>query len=289
MLPIVVNAQDVQDTGVRGALSNISADHLVLVDLSSAEAFDMNHISGAHHLPYASIVRSEPPIGGLLPDPDSLSRSLNAVGIGSDSWVVAYDQNGGAAASRLIWTLHAFGFDQCSLLNGGLQAWTKAGFASSDQPPAPVSLPAQPAKLTSQRLNVVDSTELLQRMNRGEEFHIIDARSRKEFLGQDKRSEKAGRIPGAKWQEWTDLLEGNGDQQIIDAAALEKRFSDIGVSVQTKERQADDKRCIVVYCQTHQRSSLTYVVLKHLGFTNVLGLEGAWSAWGNRDDTPIEI
>lgn len=254
----------------------------MLVDLSSTEVFDRNHIARSQPLAYASIVKSQAPVGGLLPDQDSLSASLQAAGIGSNSWVIAYDQSGGAAASRLIWTLHAFGFDRCSLLNGGLQAWAKAGFATDDQPAAAATAPEQPAKLNLQRSNVVNSDELLQKINLGEELLIIDARSEKEYLGLDKRSERAGRIPEAQWQEWTDLHKSSSDQQLLDDAMLEKKFADISLS------SRDDKRSIVVYCQTHQRSSLTYVVLKHLGFNNVLGLEGAWSAWGNRNDTPVE-
>jgi len=271
----------VQNAGVEGPLSNIGAGDLVLVDLSNLEVYEKNHIAGARHLPYASIVRSEPPVGGLLADQDSLTDTLNSAGIGRDSWVVAYDQSGGAAASRLIWTLHAFGFERCSLLDGGLQSWASAGFDVSDQAPSPPAIPKHAAKLNLQRHNVVNASELLDEINSGDELLVIDARSEKEFTGSDKRSERAGRIPGAKWQEWTVLLDSN--KQLLDKAALEKKFADIGLS------KRDDKRRIVVYCQTHQRSSLTYVVLKQLGFNNVVGLEGAWSAWGNRNDTPVEI
>ena len=45
---------------------------------------------------------------------------------------------------------------------------------------------------------------------------------------------------------------------------------------------------VIVYCQTHHRSSHTWFVLKHLGFEKVLGYPGAWSEWGNLNDTPVE-
>ena len=47
-------------------------------------------------------------------------------------------------------------------------------------------------------------------------------------------------------------------------------------------------RQIITYCQTHHRSSLIYVVLKHLGYDKVKGYPGSWSDWGNRQDTPVE-
>jgi thiosulfate/3-mercaptopyruvate sulfurtransferase len=51
---------------------------------------------------------------------------------------------------------------------------------------------------------------------------------------------------------------------------------------------ATPDREVIAYCQTHHRSSHTYVVLKSLGFTRIKGYPGAWSEWGNLPDTPIE-
>ncbi len=45
---------------------------------------------------------------------------------------------------------------------------------------------------------------------------------------------------------------------------------------------------VVAYCQTHHRSSHTYIVLKSLGFDRLRGYPGAWSEWGNDPATPIE-
>jgi len=58
---------------------------------------------------------------------------------------------------------------------------------------------------------------------------------------------------------------------------LNKDFTDAGIDKDAK---------IIVYCQSHQRSAVSYVALKHLGFNNVRAIDGAWSSWGNRDDVP---
>ena len=111
-----------------------------------------------------------------------------------------------------------------------------------------------------------------------ERFVPLDVRSEGEFLGTDVRSERGGHVPNAKHCEWTTMF--NTDGKLKDDDTLRKMLQDISIST--------DKH-VVVYCQTHQRSSVTYVVLKHLGYENVSAIDGAWSAWGNRIDTPIEL
>ncbi|MGA5989262.1 rhodanese-like domain-containing protein, partial [Escherichia coli] len=47
--------------------------------------------------------------------------------------VVAYDDEGGAWAGRLLWNLHCLGFEQTSLLNGGIHGWLAAGLPTSSE------------------------------------------------------------------------------------------------------------------------------------------------------------
>ncbi len=44
----------------------------------------------------------------------------------------------------------------------------------------------------------------------------------------------------------------------------------------------------ITHCQTHHRSSHTYIVLKALGFPRIKGYPGSWSEWGNDFELPIE-
>ena len=45
---------------------------------------------------------------------------------------------------------------------------------------------------------------------------------------------------------------------------------------------------VITHCQTHHRSSHTYIVLKALGFPRIKGYPGSWSEWGNDFELPIE-
>jgi thiosulfate/3-mercaptopyruvate sulfurtransferase len=45
---------------------------------------------------------------------------------------------------------------------------------------------------------------------------------------------------------------------------------------------------VITHCQTHHRSSRTYIVPKALGFPRIKGYPGSWSEWGNDFELPIE-
>ncbi|HNP01660.1 MAG TPA: rhodanese-like domain-containing protein [Agitococcus sp.] len=45
-------------------------------------------------------------------------------------------------------------------------------------------------------------------------------------------------------------------------------------------------KTVIVYCQTHHRSGLSYLVGKLLGL-NIKAYAGSWSEWGNLRDTPV--
>ena len=45
---------------------------------------------------------------------------------------------------------------------------------------------------------------------------------------------------------------------------------------------------IITHCQTHHRSSHTYVILKSMAYPRIKGYPGSWSEWGKALDLPIE-
>ena len=69
-----------------------------------------------------------------------------------------------------------------------------------------------------------------------------------------------------------------------NAISIPRGFLEMKMETEVPDRDAE----IIAYCQTHHRSSHTYVVLRSLGYPRVRGYAGSWSEWGNRDDTPIE-
>ncbi len=72
---------------------------------------------------------NKPP--SLLPDVEGLQELIRYLNISPQHHVVVYDDEGGAWAGRLILNLHCLGFENTSLLNGGIHAWLAAGLPTN--------------------------------------------------------------------------------------------------------------------------------------------------------------
>ena len=99
-------------------------------------AYDEGHIPGAIFLDLDTDLSDEHGYGAPgrhpLPSPPAFARTLGALGISTDSFVVAYDDLGGTIAARLWWMLDDLGHrGGVAVLNGGIQGWQAAGFALS--------------------------------------------------------------------------------------------------------------------------------------------------------------
>lgn len=252
------------------------AENLLVVDLCSTENYAKYHIPGAVHLDYARIVADDKPVMGLLPETDSLSETMGAIGVAPDTWVIAYDDEGGGRAARLLWTLEILGHRRFSCLNGGLIAWINEGYRVNNQAVDPVARARYPVAWDNSP--IAKRSYILERLG-DPEVCLLDTRSLPEYNGVTKLAERSGHIPGAVHFEWTDAMDMVNFRKLRPDHELRKLLAARGVAPEKE---------VIVYCQTHHRSSHTWLVLKHMGFERVKGYPGAWSDWGNQANTPIE-
>ena len=112
---------------------------ILIVDLGKADTYRKLHVPGAVFVDYGQIVAVNKPVMGLLPDDGTLQRIFSSLGIGRDTYVVAYDDEGGGRAARFLWTLEIAGHTRFALLNGGLHAWANEGHPYDDVPVTPTA------------------------------------------------------------------------------------------------------------------------------------------------------
>ncbi len=249
---------------------------VLTVDLSQGAVHGQYHVPGALHLDYDQIVTQRPPVMGLVPEARLLADVFSTLGLTPDTHVVAYDDEGGGKACRLLWTLAVLGHRQYSLLNGGLHAWVNENHPINNG--AREHRPSHyPLEISSDP--IADLAWIKEHLH-DPRVTIVDARTPEEYSGADLRTQRGGHIPGAVNVEWTRAIDQKRHLRLKSEDDLRTLYEPLGV---TSDKQ------VVVYCQTHHRSAHTWFVLRHvLGYPLVKGYPGSWSEWGNSADTPIE-
>jgi thiosulfate/3-mercaptopyruvate sulfurtransferase len=237
-------------------------------------AYEQDHIIGAvyAHLEkdLSGTVREH---GGRhpLPDMGPFSQWLGQLGIGKETTVVAYDDQGGAMASRFWWMLRFLGHEQVYILETGYTQWKAGGYPVSKDIPQPAAKHFTPSVKTGMLISVHDM-----RLKIGEPgITLLDSREKPRYLGlQEPIDPVAGHIPGALNTFWKEGLDVNGfwrqpEEQMSRFEHLDK----------------DDE--IIVYCGSGVTACPNVIALQEAGFPNVKLYLGSWSDWVSYEENPI--
>lgn len=262
---------------VEELLPHLGNEKLRIVDLSRRSVYEQLHIPHAIPLKPAQLLRQEENTTGLLPDAEGLTALIQYLNISPEHHVVVYDDEGGAWAGRLIWNLHCLGFYNTSLLNGGIHAWLGQGLPTTSEQEqfAPVESLVQ-VNLAAQDQVRIEYPELLSLVQQNA-IQLWDCRTGDEYTGLRLAARRGGHIPNARHFEWSTALNRENHLKLHALERTQQRFEQQGFNLQEP---------VVVYCQSHHRSGLAYILGRVLGW-NIRAYDGAWSEWGNRLDSPI--
>ena len=256
---------------------HLGNEKLRIVDLSRASVYEQLHIPQALHLLPKLLLRQEENAMGLLPDVEGLNALIGYLNISPEHHVVAYDDEGGAWAGRLLWNLHCLGFENTSLLNGGIHAWLGAGLPTSSRQEQFLTvehlLPVQLENKAEFQIGYQDLRQLVE----NKKIQIWDCRTEDEYTGLRLAARRGGHIPGARHFEWSTALNRENHLKLHPLPRTRQRLEQLGF---------DLDQPVVVYCQSHHRSGLAYILGRLLGW-KIQVYDGAWSEWGNRLDSPI--
>ena len=258
-------------------LPHLGNEKLRIVDLSRSSVYDQLHIPHAIHVKPKQLLRQEEQASGLLPDIEGLQALLEYLNISPEHHLVAYDDEGGAWAGRLIWNLHCLGFENTSLLHGGIHAWLAAGFPTSSEVEklAPVAhlVEINQAHIDQYRIEYPKLLEKVKNNN----IQVWDCRTEDEYTGLRLAARRGGHIPNARHFEWSTALNRENHLKLHPLERTQQRLEQLGFNLNEP---------VVVYCQSHHRSGLAYILGRLLNW-NIQAYDGAWSEWGNRLDSPI--
>jgi len=241
-------------------------------------AFQAGHIAGAvwADLDHQLAAHGAPATEGRhpFPTPEAFAAAMEALGIGDDTVVVAYDDTGGLTAGRLVVMLRMLGHD-AALLDGGLRTWT-GPTATGSNPPRPVAT-FTPRPWPAHRFADADNTGSTAQ-NGGV---VLDARARERFTGEVAAVDpRPGHIPGARNAPWSAVLDPDG--HLADTATLRAHYEALGVN----ERNADD---VVAYCGSGVSACMNVVALEHAGFAPPRLYVASWSGWSADPERAAEL
>ncbi len=235
--------------------------------------YDAGHIPGASFIDWtADIVDLDDPITAQIAPPERFAAFLGGLGIGDDSRIVIYDNQGRAFATRLWWALTYYGHEHVAVLNGGWAKWRTEGRAISTEVPS-----YAPATLTPKagRLGRKTGQEVLEHVQLGDAI-IVDALRRGQYTGEEQRGGAAsGHIPGALNLPYLDLYTPAGTWKLEDE--LRATLAKAGI--------ADDDRPVVAYCGGGVSATAVLFALDRLG-RHGHNYDGSWNEWGNNPHFP---
>ena len=233
---------------------------------SGREAYDRGHLPGAVFVDLETWLSAPAsPEGGRhpLPPPEVFAEGMRTLGISDDDTVVAYDDQGGVIAARLVWMLRVLG-QKAALLDGGLQAWDGPIESGSTTRPA-VDCPVRPWPDGA----FATIEEVARHAGSG---IVLDARSPERFRGETEPVDpRPGHVPGARNAPFAANLDEGRFRSPDD---LRDHYASLGVT---------DAADVVAYCGSGVSACHDLLAMEHAGLGRGRLYAGSWSQWSATD------
>jgi thiosulfate/3-mercaptopyruvate sulfurtransferase len=274
---IVVNTEFVEKALARNA---------IVWDVRGEDDYRRGHIPGAVNLGDIQAELRDGNTEDYLPVAQ-LEKILGDHGIDPGKEIVLYGAKAMPQAYFGHVTLRYLGAAQAYVYHGGIDDWKAEGRETSTQAS---TLPSIVLKAKINPGVLVSTQEVLRKTKEGN-VQIVDARSSKEYNGEDIRALRGGRIPGAVNIPYeTNWVDADTPRKLQRKVVANKDGMNLKDEAELKRLYAglDPNKETIVYCQSGSRASETATVLHHLGFKDVKVYDSSWLAWGNEFSAPVE-
>jgi thiosulfate/3-mercaptopyruvate sulfurtransferase len=236
------------------------------------------HIPGAHYADLDGDLSSPVTTDSgrhPLPAAETFAEFLSRISWTNETLLVAYDDRTNAFSARLWWLMRYFGHPS-ALLDGGLEAWIRAGLPRETG--SAQSAPTALTRLKPDASMTVVAADLLHRLELAG-LTLIDARAPERFSGEvEPLDTRAGHIPGALNRPLGLNLDPSGCFK--DPASLKQEFETL---LNRRSPASVVHSCGSGVTACHNRFAME---LAGLGGTRVY--PGSWSEWIRDPARPIE-
>lgn len=258
---------------------------ITLIDTREESEYVNGHIPGAINIRevFTYLVTSDN--GGLTKLVETFTDIFTNAGVSMDRPIVIYEDamdSGYGQSCRGYFLLKYLGHPDVRVLHGGFWSWVQAGHSYVKDLPM-----IEPGRFTpSLDESIMVSTVQMRGLIDESDTIILDNRDKDEWVGDSSSPygkdfcPRKGRIPGAIWIEWTELMEQReGITYFLDNEQIRSICQSQGIT-------QDSSICI--YCFKGSRASNTYIALKKAGFEDVKIYFPSWNDWSRDATLPIE-
>jgi thiosulfate/3-mercaptopyruvate sulfurtransferase len=207
-----------------------------------------------------------------LPDRQELARKLGAIGVGSHTFLVAYDDADAMYAARLWWLALWIGHGRVAVLDGGLRAWREARLPLTTDVPR-----AEPRELPvgEPLVQVVEADAVAASLDR---YWLLDARAPERYRGEvEPLDAKAGHIPGARNRPFKANV---GDDGRFKPTEVLKR--DFAALLGTTAPEN-----VVNHCGSGVTACHNILAMSLAGMAGSRLYPGSWSEWSSDPARPV--
>jgi len=262
--------------------AHIADPDLVLLHVGDKAEYEAAHIPGARFVTQRDISVSDHSGKGLMlemPAAEDLRHRLEGLGISDKSRVVVYyGKDWVSPSTRVMFTLDYAGLGaRSSLLDGGQEAWVRAGGAvTKDVAPAKTGT-LSPLKV---RPIVVDAATVKARLGTAG-VAVVDGRDAAFYDGVETggahgQQHRTGHIRGAFSIPYTSITD---DRLLIKSdAELAAIFAKAGVK---------PNDTVIGYCHIGQQTTAMLFAARTLGHP-VLLYDGSFEDWSRHPDYPVD-
>lgn len=205
-----------------------------------------------------------------LPDAHAFAETVARLGIDEGDTIVVYDAWNSMGASRAWWLLEWAGLPNVRVLDGGLSAWTAAGYELEKGEVAPSRGTAR-ARSGKRRVINIDGAAAFP-----EHGLLIDARAPERYRGETEPMDpRAGHIPGAVNVPTGFYMEGG---RFRSPEEIRRVFAEAGV---------DEDAAVATYCGSGVTAAQAALALHEIGVEVAL-YPGSWSEWSADPERPAD-
>ncbi|MGC2519259.1 MAG: sulfurtransferase [Burkholderiales bacterium] len=270
----------------RAYVQDAARRNVILWDVRSADDYRKGHVPGAVNIgDIARVLRDDntEDFIGI----EKIEKILGAAGIDPGREIIAYGGRGAWNPYFGQYTVQYFGGHRVRVYHDGIDDWVAAGLPVSREE---VKLAPLALKLRVNPAASVSTREVVARLDQPG-VQIIDARTPREYAGEDIRAIRGGHIPGAVnipyEQNWVDpgTPRKLAQHEVRDSSGMALKPAD---QLKALYAKFDPDKETIVYCQSGVRASETAGVLQQLGFKNVKVYDSSWLGYGNTLDAPAD-